>query len=662
MNRFSVWFRRRAALLASAAIVVGLYALTRERVLSQAESAEIASNLRFRRMLLPEAADHPPYKYVRKVHPSVRHIRAYLSTLGASLALGDLDGDGLQNDVVWIDPRTDQVICGPVPGTGERYKTFTLDPGSVFPHWNPATMCPEGPLLADLNEDGLLDVLIVHWGRSPIVYLRRAPADAGTPPSASEFEPQELIEGGDRWYSSTAVAADLDGNGHLDLIIGNYFPDGSRLLDENAQGHESLHDSLARSGNGGGLRFFRFVNGTSGRHPRVRFELQKNAIAEELTHGWTFAIGPVDLDEDLLPELYVSNDFGPDRLLHNRSTPGQFQFVALHGERTMSTPASCVINDDSFKGMGVDIGDINGDGLLDIYVSNLTSSWALTESHFVWVNTGQTGRMREGIAPFRQASEELGLARSGWSWDCRLADLNNDGVPEALQATGFIKGEVNKWPELQSLGTSNNQLLHNPKFWPSLQPGDDVSGHETFACFARAKDGRYYDVASKLTLEDGQPLAEAMLTRGISLADVDGDGRLDFALANQWQPSYFYRNECPRPGNYLGLHLVLPLERGNPTLVQPGLGRPAGENPCRLAIGALVAVGLPDGGKRVAQVDAGSGNAGKRAPDVHVGLGTAAEAPVLIRWRDPDGTPHEETFHLKAGWHTIRLGWPASRK
>jgi len=68
---------------------------------------------------------------------------------------------------------------------------------------------------------------------------------------------------------------------------------------------------------------------------------------------------------------------------------------------------------------------------------------------------------------------------------------------------------------------------------------------------------------------------------------------------------------------------------------------------------------LPDGQLRVAQADGGSGFAGKRAPDVHLGLGAVAEAPVQVRWRDPDGNRHEETFPLKAGWHTIRLGWPA---
>jgi hypothetical protein len=152
-------------------------------------------------------------------------------------------------------------------------------------------------------------------------------------------------------------------------------------------------------------------------------------------------------------------------------------------------------------------------------------------------------------------------------------------------------------------------------------------------------------------LQDGQSMSEAMVTRGISLADVDGDGRLDFALAHQWQPSYFYHNESPKPGNFMGLHLLLPLEKGKATLVEPGIGHPVEEIPGRPAIGAAVAIRLPDGRKRVAQVDGGSGNAGKRAPDVHLGLDTIAEAPVEIRWRDPDGNPHEICFSASSS-HT----------
>ena len=92
MNRPPASVRRRATLLVSAAIVVGLYVMTREPALSKSESEAAVNNFRFSRTPLPEVANHPPYKYVRKVHPSVRHIRAYLSTLGASVAMGDLDG------------------------------------------------------------------------------------------------------------------------------------------------------------------------------------------------------------------------------------------------------------------------------------------------------------------------------------------------------------------------------------------------------------------------------------------------------------------------------------------------------------------------------------------------------------------------------------------
>ncbi|MCI0459569.1 MAG: ASPIC/UnbV domain-containing protein, partial [Gemmataceae bacterium] len=98
------------------------------------------------------------------------------------------------------------------------------------------------------------------------------------------------------------------------------------------------------------------------------------------------------------------------------------------------------------------------------------------------------------------------------------------------------------------------------------------------------------------------------------------------------------------------------------TAVRPGLGNAVKDNPSRPAIGAAVTVRLPDGRQLVAEVDGGTGFAGKRSPDVHFGLGQADEVSVEVRYRDPRGQLRQEMFSLKAGWHTIRLGWPEEGK
>jgi len=613
--------------------------------LSSTEEARLAARFAFQRYSLPEAPDHPPYKHVRQVHPSLERIAAWVSSLGAAATLADLDRDGLPNDVIYVDPRTDLVTVAPIPGTGDRYQPFTLDRSSWGrPPYDISTIAPTGTLAGDFNEDGLLDILVYFWGRTPVLYLRKAEPMEGAQNSSTPATPLEkllspkafvaleLSDSGERWFSTTALQADLDGDGHLDLLLGNYFPDGARVLDPKATGTEVLHEGKSRALNGGQKHFYLWQGASRGDAPTVRYREIKNVLKPEIGRGWTLAMGAADLDGDLLPELYIANDFGPDRLLHNRSTPGHLQFALLEGHRGFTTPKSCVLGHDSFKSMGVDFGDINGDGYLDIYVSNLATRFGLTESHFLWLNTGETNQMKGGRAPYVNSSEKLGLSRSGFAFEARLADFDNDGVLEAVQACGFIKGQINRWPELQALGTSNDQIVHNPKFWPTFRPGADLSGHECNPFFVRAADGRYYNIASALGF------TEPTVSRGIAIADVDGDGRLDFVTANQWGPSYFYRNQSPNSGSFLGLHLI----------------RPCGS----AAIGAVVRATLPDGRRLVGQVDGGTGHSGRRSPDIHFGLGKwdpAVALDVEIGWRDDLGQVQHQEARVFPGWHTIEL-------
>lgn len=637
-------------------LIAAAFAWARLPTVPAEERAELASRFAFTRAPLP-VPEGVPRKSVRQVHPSLRHIAAWISSVGASVALADLDGDGLPNDVCYVDNGSDRVVVTPVPGTGERYPTFTLDPSADGLRWD-ATMAPMGCIPGDLNEDGRTDVLVYYWGRTPVAFLQRdsglhfdadrprtvgLPRDAGFDGSSAPsltpglFRAREVAERVERWNTNAATRADVDGDGHVDLLIGNYFADGARILDPEADGSEHMQRSMSRADNAGHNRLFLWTGGRGGEDPDVTFAVAEGALEERAEVGWTLSVGAADLDGDLLPEIFFGNDFGPDRLLHNRSRPGRVHLVALSGRRGFSTPRSKVLGHDSFKGMGIDFGDLNGDGWLDLYVSNIAAEWALEESHFLWASTGEVEQMEEGVAPYVDASEPLGLSRSGWGWDSRLADFDNDGVLEAVQATGFVRGGTNRWAELHEVAMGNDELLSRPASWHRFPPGADLSGRDPNPFFVRSASGRYVDLAPELGLD------APMVTRGIATADVDGDGDLDFALGNQWETSYVVFNQAPDPGRSLVLELL-----------RPGLA-----GALTPAIGAAVEVRLPDGRRLVGQVDGGNGHSGARSPEVHLGLGDLPQdtrVPVEIAWRDSDGRVHRETLRLAPGRHRIELG------
>ncbi|MBZ9803450.1 CRTAC1 family protein [Mesorhizobium sp. ES1-6] len=634
MRRFLL---RHAAKIATLSIALALYLAASPGHLTAQASADLAAPLRLSPTYLQPADTGRPFRTIRDVNPSLRRIDGWISSVGAGIALADIQGTGLPADICLVDPRNDSVTVLPAPQTGDRFAPFALEaPDRGF---DSRTIAPMGCLPADANEDGRMDLVVYYWGRTPVIFLRndRPALDA------AGFTPIELVDAAEIWNTNAAILADVDGDGHPDLVFGNYFRDGDRVLDALSDKPVAMQHSMSRAENGGrnGLFLWQYATKTS-----VAYRDASTAFTDSMADGWTLALAARDLDDASLsgemqkfrglPEIYVANDFGNDRLLLNRSSPGNPHFQLVEGTRTVGVPRSKVLGLDSFKGMGADFGDLVGDGRPALAVSNISSPYALLESNFLFVNNGDDTAWLRDVAPYVDRSTQYGIWTSGWGWDVKFADLLNSGRPAILQAIGFLKGTTNRWPELQELAMGNDELLKFPAAWPRFSQGDELSGRDHDRLFLPTGDGKYSDVWNFLGLDS------ETVSRGIATGDVYGDGRLSVAIARQWSPSLFLRNRSENVGKSIVVDLRVP-------------GAVAGTRP---AIGAEASVTLSDGRVVTSVVDGGSGHAGKRAPEIHLGLGKVAsdaQFDVQFKWRSASGQ-QTVTMKLTPGRHRIVLG------
>lgn len=637
---------QHAAKIIMLAVVTTLYIAAAPRGISDSDRVLLARGLAFASsdLLLPD--NGKPMRTIRDVHPSLRHIDAWISSVGAGVALADIDGTGRPADVCLVDPRNDSISIQPAPGTEmspdgrtPRYAAFALPTPSEG--YDPRTIAPMGCLPVDVNEDGRVDIIAYYWGRTPVVFLRNDGALA-----AEGFNVIEIVSKREVWNTMAAIVADIDGDGHVDIVFGNYFRDGERVLDADATTPFQMQHSMSRAENAGHKRLLLWRTASA---MSVSYTDASDAFTPQMSQGWTLALAARDLDDEHvstggpelapyrhLPELYIANDFGSDRLLLNRSKPGEPHFKIIEGRRRLIDPRSKVLGQDSFKGMGVDFGDVTGDGRPAIAVSNISSPYALLESHFLFVNTGDSSRWAQNEAPYRDESFGRGTWISNWAWDIKFADINNSGRPSLLQAIGFVRGERNRWPELHELAMGNDELLSSPHVWPRFSAGDDLSGHDHDRFFVPTVGGSYHDVWPQLGLSN------AAVSRGIATGDVFGDGKLAIAIARQWGPSTFLRNTSTDVGQAIVLDLRV-------------RGAVAGT---RAAIGAEVFVRLPDGRIVTGVVDGGSGHGGKRAPEIHLGVGKMSRTDlfkVQIRWR-ADKEVRDQIVEVTPGRHTILLG------
>jgi Na+-translocating ferredoxin:NAD+ oxidoreductase RnfD subunit len=567
-----------------------------------------------------------PSDVLERVDPRIAHISKWLLSVGDAVAVADVDNDGLQDLFLTNslkDPRDRAALYRNLGGFRfERVPIPALDNLARNPEREGLA---SGALFLDYDGDGDQDLLVlVGWGRLRL--LKSLLVETGR----LEFTDVTREAGLDEYAVSVAVnALDIDRDGKLDLVIGHAmsptlpgYPQPRafnvfRLPEPEHPGDRRMFNFMHRTwhsaDNGGGVSVY------FGRGPGF-------ARADERALGftekrWTIAIGAGDLDGDGWPDLYLANDFGPDQLMINRDGK-RFEAVtgALVGD----------IGRDTYKGMNASFGDFDGNGYLDIYVSNVHEKLQ-AEGSLLWMNSGMKG----AAAWTDEAVRRNALNEKRFGWGGAIGDLDRDGRLDILQANGMVDNSYDPihpgcpdyWYWNDKIALTHPDVHGYADRWADLR-GRCMFPHELNRVYLNR--GRHFiDVAKQVGwTKPGN-------SRGIALVDLDNDGDLDVVVTHQFDAVSIYRNDSVSK-SWIGLAL-----EGNGSACN------------RDAVGTRVFASAEGVQRQMREVHAANGFSAQSDRRLLFGLAHAAgPVEVAIFWC---GKPEPQRLAIEPGrYHRIR--------
>ena len=538
---------------------------------------------------------------LRFTYDSARSPRRRLpETMGGGLGLIDYDGDGLLDVYAVQGTRMPPDPPDPSPAGGDRlfrnkgdgtFEDVTVRAGlAAFPRGY-----GHGVSVADFDNDGRPDLFVTRL-RSYALYRNKGD---GT----FEDVTDRAGLGGPRFWPTSSAFADLDNDGDLDLYVCHYLDyDPVRAVSCPDPDHPGQNFYCApRAFNALSDHVFR----NDGGHFVDVSEASGVTAADRDGRG--LGVVACDLDDDGRIDLYVANDMTANYLFHNL---GGMKLA----ETGLTAGAGSSADGGYQAGMGLACGDVDGDGLPDLAVTNFFG-----ESTSVYRNLGG--------GQFADRTAATGMTRSTrflLGFGLSFLDADNDGRLDLVQANGH----VNDYRPAKAYGMPSQLFLGTG-------------------------DGRLVEVAG--TGRAGACWQVERVARGIAVGDLDNDGRLDVLILSQNSPLAYFHNLGPegkRPGGHF---LTLRLE---------------GTKSNRDAVGAKVTV-TAAGQTHTAWRLGGGSFLSACDGRVHVGLGAAGQpapaATVEVRWPSGHvdrhaGLPSDTAYHLIEGDPRPRplTGWRTS--
>jgi len=495
-------------------------------------------------------------------------VLAMFTSGGAAVAVGDYDNDGRED--VFLTDSAEGASSHLLHNDGNlRFTDVTAAAG--VGGGNDSRAIVSDAIWFDYDNDGWPDLLVARFG-TPLLYHNER---------NGRFT-DVTAQSGLQAFGNTiaAIAFDYDRDGKLDLLFGNYFKPVS--LFDLADPHV-LPTDLDNASNGGGVTLWHNLGGGRFENATARAGLAGHT-------GWTLDVGHGDLNDDGWPDVYVASDYGTDRLFFNNR------------DGTFTDVTQKAIGFDTKKGMNVDIADYDGDGRLDVYVTNITDEY-MRECNMLWHNNGD--------GTFTDVARETGTCETGWGWAAKFADVDNDGWMDLFVVNGLRSaGPENYIPSVLEMILRPGVDFSDLRSWPPI--GNKTwSGYQRKRLFRNVRGTAFSDVAAQAHVDNDRD------GRGIGLGDFDNDGRIDWIQTNADQPAMLYHNVTRAPGHWLELQLK-------------------GTTSNRDAIGARVTVETPSR-RIVREVNGGNGYASRSSTRVHVGLGAETSVrSIVVRW--PNGT------------------------
>ncbi|HEY6253061.1 MAG TPA: CRTAC1 family protein [Candidatus Angelobacter sp.] len=498
-------------------------------------------------------------------HISSKDKRYVIESMSGGIGLFDCDNDG-KLDIVLVNGSTvDRYRQGGDPmvtlyhqEANLKFTDITEKAGLTRKGWG------MGVAVADFDNDGLLDLYVTGYGGNVLYHNK------GNCTFEDVTERAGVRVGG---FSTGAAWADYDRDGNVDLFVSRYVHVDMEHLPEFGSTQFCRFKGIpVQCGPWGmiGESHFLFHNRGDGTFEDVS---RKAGVSNPNLY---YGLGAVwgDYDNDGWSDLYVANDTTPNYLYHNNHD-GTFTDVGMHSGAALSGEGHAE------GSMGVDFGDYDRDGLLDILVTNFAE-----QSTALYHNRGR--------GDFDDVRETASIAKETYplvGWGVGFFDMNNDGWLDLFEVNGHV------YPQMDTVKGSA----------PYAQP---------MLLYRNNRNGTFSNVSGPAGIT-AMPLKSR---RGVAFGDIANNGNIDMVVLNVGDAPSLLLNTARNSNHRVLFKLV-------------------GVKSNRAAIGARVTVRAA-GMTQFSEVRGGGGYLSQNDLRLHFGFGTAPSMDsVQVRW--PNGAIEE---------------------